>query len=155
MPNAITKGIYVLIIELKRDSAISVGRLGKVPFQKGFYAYVGSAMGGLTQRISRHLRKEKTIHWHIDYLLEKAKVVGVFVCTTNEKLECLFAGKLAEEFESIQGFGASDCNCLSHLFFADDYALKSAVNKAIQAFGTLISISSTTDVSAWRRGTFQ
>ena len=31
-------------------------------------------MGGLDARVARHLRAEKKLHWHIDYLLERASV---------------------------------------------------------------------------------
>ena len=62
-------GTYVLLIELATAATIQVGRLGMLAFAKGYYAYVGSALGGLEQRIDRHLRTEKKLFWHIDYLL--------------------------------------------------------------------------------------
>ena len=60
-------GIYVLLIELTRCRRIRIGHLGVTEFQPGFYAYVGSAMGGLTARVARHLRPlcRKRPHWHI------------------------------------------------------------------------------------------
>ena len=51
------KGIYVLIIELPKSADIRVGKLGIIKFQKGFYAYAGSALNGLSQRIEMHLKK--------------------------------------------------------------------------------------------------
>ena len=65
------KGTYCLLIHLKQDSKITIGKLGEKNFQKGYYIYVGSALNSLKTRIQRHLRKEKKIHWHIDYLLNK------------------------------------------------------------------------------------
>jgi len=74
------KGSYILLIKLLKDSEIKVGSLGTISFKKGFYVYVGSAMGGLEQRINRHLRKNKKTFWHIDYLLNNrgAKIIKVF-----------------------------------------------------------------------------
>ena len=69
-------GSYVLLLYLADDRTIPVGRQGVLNFSAGCYAYVGSAMNGLYQRINRHLRKEKKRHWHIDYLLEEEPVVA-------------------------------------------------------------------------------
>jgi len=111
------KGSYILVIELKKERTIQVGKLGKIHFKKGIYAYVGSALNGLETRINRHIRKTKKKHWHIDYLLDFAEVVDVY-CKENEtKEECKIAKKLEEDFVSIPGFGCSDCRCKSHLFF--------------------------------------
>ena len=66
------KGSYLLLIELKDKETIQIGKLGKIDFMKGFYVYIGSAINGLEQRINRHLRKEKKLHWHIDFLLKSA-----------------------------------------------------------------------------------
>ena len=53
----VLKGVYVLIIQLNGDTALSVGALGTLAFKKGLYAYVGSAQTNMEQRIRRHLRK--------------------------------------------------------------------------------------------------
>jgi len=62
------KGIYILLIEIPREVHMEVGALGVMEFPRGFYAYCGSAMGGLRARINRHLRSEKKARWHVDYL---------------------------------------------------------------------------------------
>ena len=111
------KGSYVLLISLAEDSVVTVGSLGPMPFHRAHYAYVGSALGGLKQRLGRHLRAEKKLHWHIDYLLEKARIEEAITCETEERMECTIARALGERFESVPGFGASDCRCRSHLFF--------------------------------------
>ena len=67
-------GAYILLTHLAQGEEIEVGRLGTFLFCRGEYAYVGSAMGGLDARVARHLRAEKKLHWHIDYLLERASV---------------------------------------------------------------------------------
>jgi Uri superfamily endonuclease len=67
------KGTYALIIELASDERISVGKLGKINFKKGYYLYVGSGQNSLEARIARHLRKRKKKFWHIDYLLASSR----------------------------------------------------------------------------------
>ena len=112
------KGGYVLLLRLKESNEIRIGRLGVIRFDSGYYAYIGSAMGGLRQRISRHLRDEKKRHWHIDYLLEKASVSNVIVCQSYNKIECSIAGEIAREFKVVTGFGSSDCKCGGHLYYS-------------------------------------
>ncbi len=112
------KGVYILVISLGRDTRIRIGALGNISFRKGFYAYSGSAMGGLEQRIGRHLRKTKKLHWHIDYFLKKAEVRSILIKETELKSdECKAAGMLVKERSfPVEGFGCSDCKCKSHLF---------------------------------------
>ncbi len=116
------RGIYLLICELRRNSEILVGRLGKFSLKKGFYIYVGSAMNGLEQRVARHLRKDKKMHWHIDYLLKKAKILEVVSFQTSySNDECLTASNIAKlaDDEPVKSFGSSDCKCNTHLFYFD------------------------------------
>ena len=110
-------GGYVLLLRLTEKSDIQIGKLGTLQFNSGYYAYVGSAMGGLRQRISRHLRKEKKLHWHIDYFLKKANVVKVIVCQSDNSIECDIAGEIESIYTVISGFGSSDCKCPGHLFY--------------------------------------
>jgi len=112
------KGIYVLLIEVKRDLRTKVGKLGTVSFKRGFYAYVGSAQKSLEKRVGRHLKRKKKKFWHIDYLLSNphAKVLKVFWKGEGKEGECLLAKKLGEKYEAVRGFGCSDCKCTSHLF---------------------------------------
>ena len=115
--SSIMKGSYILVIELKKDKNIQTGSLGKLFFKKGYYFYVGSALNGLNQRIQRHLRQDKKLHWHIDYLLQYAKIVDVFYRVSKDREECKIGSKLGEKLPFISGFGCSDCKCLSHLFY--------------------------------------
>ena len=117
------RGSYLLLMELKNTEKISVGKLGKIDFKKSFYIYVGSALNGLDQRIQRHLRKQKKTYWHIDYLLgnAEAKVLSVFYKQGDKTEECAVAQIISERGRDVVGFGASDCNCRSHLFRIDDY----------------------------------
>lgn len=112
------KGTYILILEVPNDIKIPIGRLGKIKFQKGFYAYIGSALSSLEERIKRHLRKDKRIYWHIDYLLKKAKIKKIICMKSDKREECKIARKLENNFHSVKNFGSSDCSCRSHLFFS-------------------------------------
>ena len=112
------KGCYCLIIELEKDSNIKIGKLGRIPFNKGHYVYVGSAMNSLENRIRRHLSEEKKLHWHIDYFLKdpKSRIVDV-TFNVDVKVECEISGYLSKRSFGIKGFGCSDCNCESHLYY--------------------------------------
>ncbi len=114
------KGAYVLLIRLNSDKWIKVGFLGPVEFRGGWYAYVGSALGGLENRINRHLRKDKRKHWHVDYLLEHGNVESSFVKESGEREECFIAKLFSGRFGSVPRFGCSDCRCESHLFYSRD-----------------------------------
>ncbi len=118
------KGTYLLVMTLPHDTALSIGRHGRIHFQKGNYAYVGSALNGLEQRIARHLRNNKKTHWHIDYLLPFAEIVEIFYKENAQRDECRIAQVLDRTFEGIPGFGCSDCSCPSHLFFGSKDALR-------------------------------
>ncbi len=113
-------GSYVLLIKVPGKQIITIGRLKAVHFPGGYYAYVGSAMGGFKSRLNRHLKVEKSPRWHIDYLLQKASITKIILCQTEDRLECTIAQTLSHQFDSIPGFGSSDCKCGSHLFLAPD-----------------------------------
>jgi len=113
-------GIYVILSELKGQHDIHVGKKNRYIFKKGFYGYVGSALVSLENRLARHIRSEKKLHWHIDYLLQKATVRAVIYAETTKKKECVIALALDHRLPSIEGFGCSDCHCDSHLFFSPD-----------------------------------
>ena len=120
------KGSYILIIELPEEQMITIGSRKAIYFPRGYYAYVGSAMNGIESRLSHHLRRNKKPHWHIDYLLAKESITDIILCETEEKSECTIAQALKGQFDYIPGFGASDCKCNSHLFFAP-WEMKSTI----------------------------
>ena len=113
------KGTYCLVFGISNSLKIATKKGKSFQLKRGIYAYAGSAFGGggLRKRVSRHLRKNKKKHWHIDfitsaplfYLLEVWSIEGV-------RAECELAGVIAETAEPIPEFGASDCRCQSHLF---------------------------------------
>ena len=111
------RGAYCLIMRLGVGKEIEAGRRPSVRFPKGYYCYVGSAMGGLEKRISRHLSREKRLRWHIDFFLEHARIVDVIRIESKERLECALSRKVEalSDCSPAKGFGSSDCLCRSHL----------------------------------------
>ncbi len=110
------KGSYALVVFLPGEELIQFGRRKHV-FKGGYYVYIGSALNGLEQRIRRHLKEEKKLYWHIDYLLVKGLVVDIFYKEGDEREECILAGFLSSNLQGVKGFGCSDCRCRSHLFY--------------------------------------
>ncbi len=114
-------------MELSHDQTITVGRLGALHFRRGYYIYVGSAMANLSQRIARHLRRRKRLHWHIDYLRRCADKVTVLPIRSSQRQECEVAQAVSAIFPyGPRGFGSSDCKCPAHLFWHQDNPLHCA-----------------------------
>jgi Uri superfamily endonuclease len=106
---------YQLLIDVARPLSIRVGRLGVFDFPAGRYVYTGSAKRNFEARIARHLRTEKTLRWHIDYLLA-APGVRVTAVQRSPRDECALNAATSGRV-IVAGFGASDCRagCGSHL----------------------------------------
>ena len=122
------KGSYILLIRLLEAQTIKIGSRQNIYFPGGCYAYVGSAMGGFKSRLNRHLQRNKKLHWHIDYLLQRASISSIILCEAEDRVECVIAQELSRQFDSVPGFGSSDCRCRSHLFFsADESQMKSII----------------------------
>lgn len=135
-----TAGTYTLVIELDRAATIEVGALGTERFSAGAYAYTGSAFGsGGFGRVDRHYElaggERDVRHWHIDYLLgHDAVSVRGDVRTIDVDVECQVATALPGS--PIAGFGASDCECSSHLAYDEDVpSLREAVAAAHRTAG--------------------
>lgn len=118
-------GTYALILHCSHRREIDFGKHGKMTLRKGCYVYVGSAFGygGLSARIKRHCQISKSFHWHIDYLRPAVKINKVWYSLDPVKREHqwadIFNGTHGVKVP-IKGFGSSDCNCDSHLFFFDN-----------------------------------
>ncbi|MEM2154278.1 MAG: GIY-YIG nuclease family protein [Nitrososphaeria archaeon] len=123
------KGSYVLLLENKETCNIKVGALGQIIFYKGFYAYIGSMFGpgGLQARIRRYFKGGKR-HWHIDYILDKMKIIGVFILP-EKNFESYLANIAVKNFKFIKGFGCSDKkDDMSHLlYFTGEHELKNFI----------------------------
>lgn len=114
-------GTYILVVRVPEAMPVCGGGLGVFDLQAGYYLYVGSALRGLRARLLRHLRAEKRLHWHIDYLLAVAPVVEVWAHCGKERYECAWARTLAASGDllpSAARFGSSDCDCPTHLFYS-------------------------------------
>jgi len=115
-------GSYLLEIHVKKPFKIRGGRFAGCLLPAGYYYYAGSAQRNLSQRLSRHYKKDKILHWHIDHItVFKDNVITN--CWTFEDapkdMECRLTRRLIAGFgfkTLIKGFGSSDCRgCLSHL----------------------------------------
>lgn len=127
----LNRGSYSLILYLQIPKRISVGRLGEIDFPEGYYIYTGRASRALAARLDRHLRKQKPLRWHIDYLTcdPDVRVEKIWIyagpeaeCTINQHWQ-----RDAGMSVFASGFGASDCQegCGSHLVY---YSQKSFFN---------------------------
>ena len=115
------KGVYIVFFRLEERVSVEVGALGEIFFEPGLYCYVGSAMNSLESRIGRHVSGSKeNPHWHIDYFSGVAEPIGFMALAANSEWECILSKALDTESEAVEGFGASDCNCSSHLYRLPD-----------------------------------
>lgn len=113
-------GVYALVIIVPSEIALKT-RGFESKLEPGCYVYIGSARGpgGLAARISRHLRLNKRIKWHIDHLTTKTAVIRYVVFSLNISTECPLTPQLEllGFKHNIKGFGNTDCRarCTSHL----------------------------------------
>ena len=115
-------GTYAIVLKPNTERSIKVGKLGLLRIQDGYYIYVGSAFGpgGLEARIAHHKRVSHRSRWHIDYLRATAEICEVWYTYDSRPREHQWAETLAAAKESttpFPGFGSSDCNCLTHLYY--------------------------------------
>ncbi len=114
------KGTYVLHLIIETEARVKVGRLGRITFAAGYYAYVGRAFGpgGLAARLAHHLRLAAAPHWHMDFLRPHGVVDKIWWGYTAPDCEHLWARglmKLRGASTPVRGFGSSDCRCAAHL----------------------------------------
>ena len=115
---------YILVLKLHKKIIIRVGRLGEILFLPGKYLYIGSGRKYLHARIKRHLRKNKRLRWHIDYLTasQYVDVVKIFVSELEEQeLVQKILNKFGNQILPVKGFGSSDSTFHSHLFYTPDF----------------------------------
>lgn len=115
------RGAYILGLFLPSSRDISIGGLGKIHFRNGYYLYAGSAMKNLDRRMRRHRKIFRKVFWHIDYLRNFSDFKFCMPVRTEDRIECEIGAMLKECADGIiEGFGCSDCNCRSHLFWMRD-----------------------------------
>ena len=111
-----------MILRCRSNRTVQIGRWGELDLQRGYYVYVGSALGagGLMVRVSRHCRGSRAKHWHIDYLREQASPSSVWFRYSALRLEHGWAAALMKMpgMITVKGFGCTDCDCEAHLFFS-------------------------------------
>ena len=117
------KGIYILLLRIKKDLNMRIGSLGIIHFSSGMYAYIGSAQNSLEKRIERHIKRNKKKYWHIDYLTthKHVRVERIFYKPLGKEWEDRVALMINKHGRPIKGFGASDSKIDSHLFFIHDF----------------------------------
>lgn len=110
------RGIYLLLLQKRKESNMKIGKLGSIHLEKGLYLYVGSAKGGFYKRVKRYLKKKRNKKWHIDYLLDDCELLAIILIP----LESLSEEEVVKRLEKISkpyvhGFGSSDSKAPSHL----------------------------------------
>ena len=120
------RGAYLLLLHLPEAVDCTIGSLGRFHFAPGFYLYAGSAMNSLSARVSRHLRRTKKLHWHIDYLLPYARRIRAFpIRTGHVRLEQQIVSRLNRcSLNPVTGFGSSDSPHPAHLFHSSSDPMK-------------------------------
>ena len=116
-------GAYALLIELGRPAPLPprFQTEDRHALPPGTYVYLGSARGGggIRARCTRHMAREKTLRWHVDWLTTRARQVRVLPFPDGD--ECTLTAALAPSaVVPVPGFGSSDCAvCRSHLLAVD------------------------------------
>jgi Uri superfamily endonuclease len=112
-------GAYILQIDLDEPVLVKTASKPRAELPPGRYFYCGSAHGpgGLRSRLARHMRRGKSVHWHIDQLTERGTVTGTWIVCNGR--ECDLVAMLALLPMPVRGFGSSDCSrCRSHLLYS-------------------------------------
>ena len=131
-------GTYALILSSPEAGSVVIGRRGALELRPGFYVYVGSARGpgGLRARVQRHLSSSPRRHWHIDYLKQHARVVEVWYSYGPDPREHEWANALADMRDAeipMPRFGSSDCHCLTHLFYFQQWPIRDDFTRRVRA----------------------
>lgn len=130
-------GTYALLLRADAEGKIEVGALGTMTVRPGVYVYVGSAFGpgGVQARARRHARTEGGSHWHIDYLRAVTVLESVWYTHDHTRRECWWAQVLCNDPGACfpcPGFGASDCDCSTHLLRFEARPSLGAFRKEVQ-----------------------
>ena len=118
------KGTYTLLITCAKPFRTKIGSLGCATIRKGHYLYTGSALGygsvSLEGRLSRHLRMQKKVNWHVDHLTSNplCSVKAIVFLRSSKRLECSINQAIVRNLKAkpiLPRAGSSDCNCKGHL----------------------------------------
>ncbi len=92
-------------------------------------------MNGLESRLKRHLSNKKKMHWHVDYLLKKSEITDIIYNESEKKIEYELSQYISSKTINIEGFGCSDCECDSHLYYFKNK--KEAIETVIEAYDSI------------------
>ena len=120
-------GTYILILRSRLSRVVLIGALGYLTMRKGLYVYVGSAFGsgGIRTRLSHHIRISQRPHWHIDYLRPHTQLQEMLFTSSPVRLEHAWSHSFSKARGvelPLVGFGSSDCQCSTHLFFFESFS---------------------------------
>jgi sugar fermentation stimulation protein A len=114
---------YVLVLEKKTSSPV-VLKKETIFMKRGIYMYVGSAKRGMHARLARHVRKEKKLFWHIDYVTSRPDVTVKVILLSPGK-ECATLREISDLGVLFgRRLGASDCTCPSHFIYVPGKRLR-------------------------------
>ncbi len=119
------QGSYVLALDAAAPFRLRPGALVERLLDAGVYLYVGSAFGpgGLRARLSRHWSGAERLRWHVDYLRRQTHPLAAWYQPQAQPMEHAWARVLGAGrglAPAWPGFGASDCRCFTHLFYASE-----------------------------------
>jgi Uri superfamily endonuclease len=128
-------GTYLLLLASRTPVRLSIGKLGEMTAVPGYYVYIGSAWGpgGVAARVRHHRKTAVNAHWHIDYLRAVTAVTDVY-CVYGSRCEHEWAHSLMQSAGAtmpLRGFGSSDCDCATHLFYFGRKPLKTELEKLL------------------------
>lgn len=138
-------GTYLLLLECEKNTRLSIGKLGEMSVEPGYYIYVGSAYGpgGIRARVRHHRKIATNPHWHIDYLRATTELVDAW-CVYGSRCEHEWAQSLLQNPAAIlpfTGFGSSDCDCATHLFFFRRKPVKVELEKLLKMHLTTLDLN--------------
>jgi len=128
---------YIIIIFVDKRIRIPVGSLGYIPFEIGYYMYIGSGGRNYMKRINRHYRISKKIRWHIDYLTNLYPPIKTYIIEDTDEYS-LSSFLYSKNFQYVKGFGCTDKKSVSHLFY---FKSRVELNNAIKMISKRFKIT--------------
>lgn len=116
-------GAYVLLIRLEGRLPLDIPAFRGKGLAPGLYAYCGSAYGpgGIRARVSRHLRANKPMRWHVDRLTAAGRVERAGIRIGGRECDLVSELILQGGLPALPKFGGSDCRaCPAHLLHLPD-----------------------------------
>ncbi len=135
-------GTYALLFRVTESHRIRVGRRGELHLTPGWYVYVGSARGpgGLRARLRRHMKREKSLHWHIDYITQHITPHQIVYTLGTTAMECRWVqGLLSVPGTTVPlpNLGNGDCTmgCPAHFLHLPTGEIHSQLTAAFHTGG--------------------